>query len=130
MRHLGEELATFLIANGCGTALGEDVFVDFLPNDPDTAIAITEYGSRVATLGVEAAERRFQVRVRSNDYDNARALALKAHQVLCDPIEPIKQIADREVIIQSLANPTKLSLDETSRTTFVFNIYVVALHDY
>ena len=72
---LGAEIATYLAAQGSlGLTLGSNLFVSVLPDNPDAAVAVYEYGGMapIMTLtGLGAAESKIdrpnvQIRVRQS----------------------------------------------------------------
>lgn len=127
-----DDVATFLVAQGCGTAVGTDVFVGRLPDTtPDGAsdniLAIFErpgHGPLVTMTGsgsVTAAEDktdrpRMQIRVRDVAYDAGRTKIWNAYKALQGTAN--STLVTGGVLfklIVAVQEPTHLGLDEVQR---------------
>lgn len=130
MSYLLQDLAGYLIESGIGTALGEDVFLDFLPDQPNNVVVISEYSGLPTTTGVEALDRRVQIRVRNADAEEARLLSWKAFNLLDTPENRIQLASNnRWMMTQALQTPFKVDIDGKERVSYVFNLAVVTYRD-
>lgn len=78
-----DDLGTYLAAQVGSLTLGTNLFLGRLPDDPDTCVALYEYGgdAPLSTMGSDAMppiERpRIQVLTRASGYSSARTLSLQ-----------------------------------------------------
>lgn len=123
------DIAQFLIANGQATAIGNDVFLDNRPDQPDNLISIFEYAGPPTTIGVEALDRRVQILVRNKSYATARQKAWVIFNLLDNPERISQYTSNRWAVANALQTPFKLEVDTSNRTVFVFNLSVVTYRD-
>jgi hypothetical protein len=114
-------LRTYLIAQSIGTTA--NIFIDLLPDAPDSAISINEYGGK--DKGV-LEERRLQIVCRDNSYAAAESKALAIRALLSND-NPELRITLNSIpyYFKSIQRPFLLSRDERQRCKFVCNYKVV-----
>ena len=127
-----DDVATYLVAQGCGTAVGTDVFVGRLPDtSPDTAtdniLAIFErpgHGPLVTMTGSgstlapeDKTDRpRMQIRVRDTAYDAGRTKIWNAYKALQGKANTTLVTGGVSFkLITAVQEPTHLGLDEVQR---------------
>lgn len=135
MADLVQDIGTYLIGLGRASAIGEDLVLDFLPNDPDSIICITEYGGSGVPIGVSALTRRVQILVRDVAASVAKQRAWEIFNDLDHPpgdypegrilyLTPV-----RWTVAQALQQPTPLGQDANSRYRYAFNVSFTTYRD-
>lgn len=128
MALLLDELGTYLQTNGIGTQ-GTDLFLGSLPDRPDAAVAVLEYGGLAPehTMGANTApdfERpRVQVLSRHADYTTARQKAEDAYRLL-DKLTATSLSSTLYLRIAALQSPTWLGQDQNNRHVVSCNFQV------
>jgi hypothetical protein len=122
-----DELSAYLAANGIGT-LGTDIFIGQLPESPDAACALYEYGgiAPAHTIGGGTAkyERpRVQVVARALTYSAARS-KIESIYTLLDAVAGAMLSSVRYLRIEAVQSPAFLERDANNRVTMVCNFQV------
>lgn len=126
---LTDDIAAYLQVNGIGT-VDTDIFIDFMPDEPDDVVVLYEYAGMPTTTGVDAVDRRVQVNVRAARYLDARTKAWNIFNLLDIPENRIIQAtAERWIVSQALQTPHKIGVDNQGRDIFVFNLAVATSRD-
>lgn len=129
MSNLLADVATLLVQEGLATEISTDIFLDYLPDAPDQAIALYEYGGIPVGLGVDTQHRNIQVRVRGG-YEWAAKRIWDIYNLLNTPLEPIVDItSERWGIVEVLQTPFILTRDSLTRVNFAFNLSVTTYSD-
>lgn len=120
-----DQVASYIDAN-TALVLGTDLFKGYLPDLPDTCVAVYETAGPAPreTLTLTLVERpNLQVVSRSVDYPGARVNAQNVwnllHQVVDETLSGVRYL--RMVPLQS---PFYLGRDESLRVKFAFNMTV------
>ena len=114
-------LRTYLIAQGIGTTA--NIFIDCMPDTPDTAISINEYAGKD---GLILEERRLQIVCRDASYTAAETKALAIRALLSNS-NPELSVTLNSIpyYFKSIQRPFLLNRDERQRCKFVCNYKVV-----
>lgn len=128
MASLLEDLEGIIVALGCATADGVDIFRDSMPDTPNNAIALYEYFGE-PFQSAEGIFRSVQVKVRRDTYSIARADSWQIYDALHNPDDKIFTLGQRPALIFVRNTPTKLDTDSTGRTTFYFNMNITTKLD-
>lgn len=120
-------MGAYLQTQGIGT-LGTDLFVGLLPDTPDAAVSLFEYGgaSPVHSLGSGGAkfERpRVQVVVRAATYTAARTKIESVYTTL-EQLANITLSSVRYLMVEAVQSPAFLERDVNNRVTMVCNFQV------
>ena len=126
VRDLGQYLMDQLVVQG----FGEDLFLNFEPDDPNDVVILTEYaGSNSTPIGVLL--RRVQVKVRGVEYENALQKIWSVYNsFIKDDKEFIIHLTDRYLIPTALQVPIRLMVDDKGRHVFVFNLSFTTTKDF
>jgi hypothetical protein len=119
------EVAGFLQTQGCGTAVGDDIYFGFAPSDPDRVIVVTEYDAQPperchGVAGPYVEQPRFQVLVRDTDPTRAMETARRIWYLL-DRITNESIGGSYYVTIRATMSPVPLHRDGNDRTVVVCN---------
>lgn len=122
-----DELGSYLQAQALGT-LGTDLFTGLLPDSPDAAVAILEYGgvAPVHALGGGNAkwERpRVQVVVRATTYSAARTKIETIYKLLHKLTDTVLT-GVRYLVIDAVQSPFFLERDANNRVKLAVNFQV------
>jgi hypothetical protein len=121
------EIGAYLATKNVG-AVGADIFLGLMPDQPDNCIALFEYAGSPPDLHWEGEYPRLQVRVRDKSYAAARAkigtVAALLHglheQVLSDT---------RYLLIKALGSPEVLKRDANNRIEIFVNFEIMKESD-
>jgi hypothetical protein len=116
-----KDLKSYLITQSIGSS--STIFLNFLPDTPDTCITISEYNSEDKTI---IAVRYIQILYRSLVYETARAGALAIKDLLSNS-NPEQHITISSVpyIFKALQLPVFAGRDEKNRIKFTCNYRVI-----
>lgn len=122
-----DELAAYMQTNGIGTP-GTDLFEGTLPDSPDAAVTLYEYGGLAPThtIGGGAAkfERpRVQVLARATTYSAARS-KIEAVYKLLDQLAGVTLSSVRYLRVEAVSSPLFLERDANNRVKMVCNFQV------
>ena len=131
MENLLLDVIEYMIAQGVVTGANIDTFTDYLPDTPHNAIGLYEYAGTPAFIG-DFANRSISVQVRNKSHENGRVKIQSIYNLfhkeeMEDSI--IMLTATRWSIIHCRSTPSKLRVDESKRTIFVFNMGVLTSKD-
>lgn len=121
------DIGIFLITNGIAEGDGVDIFRDFMPEQPDNIICLTEYqGDAAVYYEKDVVHRSVQILVRNKSADAAREKAL----AICNALRKDRgnSVVDftpnrwGQVFIRQ--TPFKMGQDESDRIMYGFNIGV------
>ena len=127
--NLLNELAAHLVANGFGTTLGVDVFVDYEPEQPYKLISIREYGGN-GLPNIGTAVRNIQINVRDPNAENGKQTAFGIYSLLAPGIVQdnkggILDLTDnRWLVVTSIQAPFKNGFAANKYSRFTFNMGV------
>ena len=124
MDEVRKSMISKLAESGICTAFGVDAFIDAMPEEPDHALALIEYGGD--TTPSNAIVRRLQVLVRGKTYGQTRDRSMAAFRVLDRPDQP-EHFSSPSLwwIGRAKQTPTYLKTDSQGRFYFVFNLQIV-----
>lgn len=122
-----DEIGTYLQTNGIGT-LGTDLFTGTLPDVPDNAVALYEYGgvAPVSTLGPGQAkfERpRIQVLARATTYSAARSKIESIFKLL-HGLANTSLSSVRYLLIEAVQSPFFMEKDANNRIKLICNFQI------
>jgi hypothetical protein len=121
------DIAIYIISKGIASGDGVDIFRDFLPEQPDNLICLTEYqGDALTYYEKDVGHRSIQILVRNKNADEARTKAL----AICKALRQDRgnSVVDftperwGQVFIRQ--TPFKIGQDELDRISYGFNIGV------
>ena len=122
------EIADYLVAESVATAVGTDLFADFLPETPDTALAVVMTSGPPSEQGFGQAEPwrefpRMQLLSRAMAYADARANCQAAH----DALGKVQATTLGTTFYESIAPnaPFLLKVDATGRAVYALNAQVI-----
>lgn len=121
------DIITFLTTKGVVTGDGIDAFRDFIPEEPDTLVALIEYMGNPAIPVDPTVHRSVQITTRNIDADTARQKALQIYKVFVDCKDETGRIDFTESRWGQLylrQSPFKYRTDENNRTYYCFNVGV------
>ena len=124
-----KDLAEYLIiyASDVVSQLGVDIFIDRMPDAPDSCVSLNEYEGESGFLGNNVL-RSVQVKLRDPDYNTARSNLWTIFTILYDPENDKRFInidADdltRWIQVSPRSVPYNLEKDEGGREIFIFNM--------
>src|SRR5574337_2076253 len=122
-----DELGLYLQTNSIGT-LGTDLFTGTLPDTPDNAVALYEYGgvTPVSTLGPGQAkfERpRVQVLVRATTYSAARSKIESIYKLL-HGLANTSLSSVRYLLVEAVQSPAFMEKDTNNRVKLICNFQI------
>lgn len=114
------DIAEHLEDQAVGT-VGSTIFVGWLPDSPDAAVAVYDAGGVPSPEGpdVPRAEHRLEVRARAATYALAEALALAVDAQLHGKAEVTANVTTSIVWTRHDAPPARLEQDQRRRITFL-----------
>lgn len=118
------DIALYLVSKGIVQEDGVDVFRDYLPEYPDSLVALLEYRGDAAVYYDENVNRSVQILVRDRNPDIARAKALDIYKSLMSDTTVINFTANRWGQVYLRQTPFSIGVDENDRFKYVFNIGV------
>lgn len=119
------DIVTFLTTEKVVTEDGVDVFRDFIPEEPDSLVALIEYRGDPLTPLDPAAHRSVQVSTRDKDADLARQKALEIFEVLRDNQSTDNRVdltEERWCQMYLRQPPFRYKTDENNRAYYCFNM--------
>jgi len=116
------DIVTFLADNGVVQGDGVDAFRDFMPEAPDSLVALHEYKGDPAVAYDPNVHRSVQVTARDKDADVARQKALKIYKLLTSDNLIVQFTPDRWGQVYLRQPPFKIGQDDNDRVTYGFNI--------
>lgn len=119
------DIITFLTAKGVVMGDGINAFRDFIPEEPDSLVALIEYRGDPTIPVDPAVHRSVQVSTRDKDADLARQKALEIFKVFVDNQDETRRIdftATRFGQIYLRQPPFRYKTDENNRVYYCFNI--------
>lgn len=119
------DIVTFLTANGVIEGDGIDTFRDFIPETPDSLVAITEYSGSPGLPYEPAVHRSVQVSVRDKNADVARSKAKALYKVFQDKMDESARVdftLDRWGQVTLRQPPFRMKTDSSDRVTYGFNM--------
>jgi len=126
------DIVTFLTTENVVTEDGVDVFRDFIPEEPDSLVALIEYRGDPLTPLDPAVHRSVQVSTRNKDADLARQKALEIFQVLREHQSTDNRVdltEERWCQMYLRQSPFRYKTDENNRVYYCFNIGITTTID-
>lgn len=124
-----DEIGTYLAAQVGSLTLGTNLFLGRMPDDPDTCVALYEYGgdAPVNTMGSDAMppveQPRIQILVRASGYSSARTLSLECWTAV-EAVLNEELSGTRYHRIAANQSPFPLERDSHDRVLFAQNFRV------
>ena len=122
------EITDYLVAESVATAVGTDLFQDFLPETPNTALAVVMTSGPPSEQGFGQAEPwrefpRMQLLSRAMAYADARTNCQAAH----DALGKVQATTLGTTFYESIAPnaPFLLKVDATGRVVYALNAQVI-----
>jgi hypothetical protein len=131
-----KDLANYLIiyASDVVTQLGVDIFIDRMPDEPDSCVSLNEFLGDVDFFS-NCVSRSVQLKLRDYDYNTARTNIWKIFNLLYNPENDIRFInidssdATRWVQVSPRNAPYELEKDTSEREIFIFNMGITTNRD-
>lgn len=124
-----EYLETAAVVDGDG----EDCFRDIMPETPDKAISLQEYGGLGAIASAEGVVRRFQVRVRSTSDDpgwaHSKVWEIFNTLITTDPVVDTRPTNEFWGVLTAIQTPFKVTTDDSNRVVYGFNVAATTYRD-
>lgn len=111
---------------------GVDTFRDFIPDAPDSLVALVEYTGSPPVPYELAVHRSVQISARDKSADNARSKALEIFEALRGAMNEDSRIdftADRWGQVSLRQTPFRLGTDKSDKVTYAFNVGVTTTID-
>lgn len=105
------------------------VFKDYMPNKPDTAVAIYEYSGGTPLPQIDGVHRSVQVVVRSKNASEARSKINALYASLQTEDGILNFTPERWAMVYLRQTPFKMKTDESERHYFVFNMGITTYKD-
>lgn len=125
------DLAGYLIENNIGKVIGEDIWLDFTPDEGNQIIVLSEYSGPKTQIKVDAYQRRVQIKVRDKDAENCKALIWSIFNLLND-VEKDNEVlttSGRAMVTHPLQVPFRLTIDEMNRFVYAYNLSIATTND-
>lgn len=116
------DLKEYLIANGTTVP----ITLDAIGDEPDTAMVLYTYDSKLFGGQIAGSEEAVQIVVRSLVPTTAYDVALKALKSLKTEDEIVSLSTTREAKVEIQGLPIKIKTDETNRLYYAFNVYITS----
>ena len=116
------DIVTYLTDKGAVTGDGIDTFRDFLPENPDSLVALIEYAGNPMVPYEPTAHRSVQVSVRDKSADAARRKALEIFNLFQSENHIVDFTPDRWGQVFLRQTPFRLSTDKSNRVVYAFNM--------
>jgi hypothetical protein len=132
MQPLLLDIAEFLIEAGLCEGDGLDIFRDFIPEEPDSLVALLEYSGSPTLMVDPASHRSVQVTVRDKSADTARETALEIYKLFVDKRDETGKIhftPNRWGQMYLRQTPFKYKTDGNGRVYYGFNLGVTTTID-
>lgn len=130
MAEMTRDLAAFMVAEGIGTALGTDVFLERRPPTPDQCLTVTDTGGFPPIKGLEDLRRTVQVMVRAKGAGTAKALGWTVYRLFSDPPSGCNISVDGSMYLVTPAQPpVPLGEDDDGRSLYSVNLVALATPD-
>ena len=117
------DIGTYLQSQGIGT-LGADLFLGFMPDQPDNCIALFEYAGSPPDLHWNGEYPGLQVRVRNKSYAAARIKIGEAMTALHGLHEQTLS-GTRYLLIKARGSPEILKRDANNRVELFVNFEII-----
>jgi len=129
MAALLDDIATYLISKTFATAIGVDIFTDFVSDKPDHLISLNEYGGDGDVTFETVTQRSVQILVRDKDGSIAKSTAWNIYNLLKEDNHKIKFTSTRLGIVYLRQTPFKNRTDQNKRVLYGFNIGITTEND-
>lgn len=118
------DIVTYLTTKKVIKGDGIDTFRDFIPEEPDSVVAITEYSGSLGTKFDPTAHRSIQVLARDANADKARIKALELYEALLPKSEDgrVDFTSDRWGQVHMRQTPFRMKTDSSDRVSYGFNM--------
>ncbi len=119
------DIATFLTDKGLAVGDGIDIFRDFIPEEPDSLVALMEYNGGPTHTIDPTVHRSVQVSVRDADPDVARQLAVDIFNSFVSTRDETCKMhftSNRWGQVYLRQPPFKYRMDKNNRTYYGFNV--------
>jgi hypothetical protein len=130
MAELIRDIGQYFIDNSHGIEIGQDIFLNYRPDQPDNITCIYEYAGHPVEPGIEALQRKVQILVRDLDDLTCEKRSWDLFKI-CDIPEQriITTNSGRWMVTQAMQSPFKLEIDPHNRTIYIFNLSITASRD-
>lgn len=128
MAEMTRNLAAYMVAQGTGTALNQDVFLERQPPLPAKCICLTDTGGYPPSGGIPDLKRTMQVMVRDQGVKAAKQTAWTIYG-LFSPVggRHIKATDGTVYLTLAVAPPSPLGEDDDGRQLYALNLIVTTL---
>lgn len=117
------DVANLIIGEELAQAVDVDIFKDFIPDNPDDIVVVSEYSSLQVVAFANASVRSIQIVCRSKSNSKAREKCWKIFDTFLSRI-PITTIGGRTCVLAIRNAPFKMEVDKKNRHLYVFNMGV------
>lgn len=123
------DIVIFLTNRGVIQGDGVDAFRDFVPEAPDSIIAVTEYKGSPTVPYDSAVHRSVQISVRDPNADAARSKALEIFKQFQSENHIVAFTEDRWGQVYLRQTPFRSSTDSSDRVFYTFNMGITTTID-
>lgn len=123
------DLASFIIGQGEGQAIGSDVYLDTRPPTPDHCLSVIDTGGFGPNSGVDDLKRTAQLVCRDKSAAVAKAWAWRLYRLL-SPAGGRTVVQGTTTMVTNAANPPfSIGPDDNARAVYAFNLVIVTRPD-
>ncbi len=122
-----EQIGNYIQAQGVAT-LEVDMFLGYMPDQPDSCVALFEYAGAPPDLHWGGEYPGLQVRVRNTSYSAARAKIENIGKLLHGAHETVLS-GTRFLLIKATGSPEVLRRDGSNRVEFFINFETIKERD-
>lgn len=130
MANLLEDVIAFYVDLGLVTALATDAFVDNMPDEPDTCLAVYEFVGGPRPAYSDIATRKIQVMCRAKSQVVARQNAIEFYNAIIPDAQRQDLTVQRWTVVESNTVPSKIKIDTKGRSYYMFDLELTTYIDY
>lgn len=130
MASLLEDIGQYIINAGLASNIGQDIWLDYDPDEPANVIILNESDSKSSPIEGQTGVRYVQIITRNLQPTPAKTLACRLHKLFLLPDDNISNLPnDRWCIFNIKNGPLKIKVDAKQRTLYGFNVAITTNFD-
>lgn len=115
------DIVNIIIEEQLAEAADVDIFKDFIPENPDDIVVVSEYSSLAVVPFANASVRSIQILCRAKSASKAREKCWKIFDSFLSKL-PMTTIGGRTCVLALRNAPFKIEVDKKNRHLYVFNM--------
>ena len=115
------DIAKLIIEHKLAEAVDSDIFKDFIPDEPNDIVVVSEYSGTNVVPFANASVRSIQILCRAKTPSRAREKCWNIFNLFVD-LMPITQIGERTCVLALRNSPFKMEVYKKNRHSYVFNM--------